>query len=224
MKKLATLIVVVASALGTLTACAPPVGRIIMEGNRQNDERAVERGKGLLAEHLKLIDKLRAAGDPMGEYLWVQANADSWVDNPIQDPLALKSMYGNAAAKGSVDAQHVLGMMLFGGVSSRNICFTCPVLKPEDRDPQRGLALIEEAQSKQCYYWGIRLDGMANRSCLVPVVTAGEIWPKYRDGRIVQKSAEEAQRWLQMEQACDATIQKLPPTFFFQQQFPACRQ
>jgi hypothetical protein len=212
-----------ASTLVALSACAPPVGRIIMEANRQNDERAVERGKGLLAQHLQLIDKLRAEGDPMGDYLWTQANADKWVENPIQDPLVLEQMYEAAAAKGSVDAEHVLGVMLFNGVSSRNVCYTCPVLKPEDRNPQRGLEMIERASAKQCFYWGIQLDGMANRHCLTPVVTAGTIWPKYRDGRLVEQDTAQAERWRQMELTCQATLQKLPPQFFIHQRFPACR-
>lgn len=215
----------IAMALATLTACAPPVGRIIMEGNRQADERAVERGKGLLAGHFKLIDKLRAEGDPMGDYLWTRANADKWIENPIDDPLVLKKMYEDAAAKGSIDAQHVLGLMLFDGSAARSgICTDCAVLLTEDRDPKRGLALIEKASAKQCFYWGVILDSMGNRSCLVPVVTAMKVWPKYRDGRVVEKNADEAKRWREMEESCQATIQNLPPTFFFQQKFPACRQ
>lgn len=209
--------------LAGLSACAPPVGYIVQEANRQSDARAVERGKGLLAEHLKMVAKLRAEGDPMGDYLWTQANADRWLENPIQDPLMLKKMYEDAAIRGSVDAEHVLGVMLVNGVSSRNTCINCPVLEPKDRNPERGLELIEKATAKQCFYWGIRLDGMANRQCLTPVITAGFVWPKYRDGHIVSQSREEAARWKHIEQSCETTLKSLPPQFFFQQKFPACR-
>ena len=63
---LASLDSVLASAM--LSGCAPSVSNIIMESNRQDNERAIARGKGLLAEHLKLIEKLRVEGDPMGDY------------------------------------------------------------------------------------------------------------------------------------------------------------
>lgn len=215
----------IAMALATLTACAPPVGRIIMEGNRQADERAVERGKGLLAEHLKLIDKLRAEGDPMGDYLWTRANADRIVPNPISDPSVLKKMYEEAAAKGSVDAKHVLGQMLFHGSSTPSgFCTDCPVLPKSERNPDEALKLLKEAIAKQCFFWSVEIDGMANRHCLVPIVTAMEIWPNFRDGTVVPKDAEQAERWRQMRLSCTASIQNLPPTFFFQQKFPACRQ
>jgi len=77
-------------AIVGLTACAPPVGYIIKEANHRNDARAAERGKSLLAEHLKMVDELRAEGDPMGDYLWTRANADRLIPNPISDPLVLK--------------------------------------------------------------------------------------------------------------------------------------
>lgn len=214
----------IAMALATLTACAPPVGRIIMEGNRQADERAVERSKGLLAGHFKLIDKLRAEGDPMGDYLWTRANADRIVPNPISDPLVLKTMYEEAAAKGSIDAQHVLGKMLItGSATPSGFCTNCPMLEPKDRNPELGLKLIEQASAKQCFFWSVELDGMANRSCLVPVVTAVFVWPNFRDGQFFAQSDALAEKWRQMRLSCAASIQNLPPTFFFQQKFPACR-
>ncbi len=207
-----------------LTGCAPRVGSIIMEANRQDSERATARGKDLLAEHLKLIEKLRTEGDPMGDYLWARANADAWVPHPIKDPLVLKKMYEDAAARGSVDAQHVLGLMLFDGSAARTgVCTDCPVLNPEDQDWRKGLAIIEDASKQQCFYWGIVLDGMANRSCLVPVVTAGKIWPKFRDGRIVEKNANSLSHWKQLEDSCDTELKSLPTVFFFTQKFPACR-
>lgn len=218
-----TLIALV-SAIALITGCASSVGALISQSVYDSDQRAMSRGKELLTEHLKLIEKLRAEGDPMGEYLWTRANADAWVDNPIKDPLVLKTMYENAAAKGSVDAQHMVGLMLFDGSSSRSgVCTDCPVLKPEDRDWHKGLAIIEDATKKQCFYWGIVLDGMANRSCLTPVVTAGKVWPKFRDGRIFEKNPDTLALWKQMEDTCDAKLKLLPISYFFTQKFAACR-
>jgi hypothetical protein len=211
-------------AIACLGACATPVGSLIKEANRQNDTRAVERGKGLLAEHLKMVDKLRAEGDPMGDYLWTRANADRLIPNPISDPLVLKKMYEEAAGKGSVDAEHVLGVMLFSGSSTPSgFCTNCPVLKPEDRNPQLGVEMIDKATAKQCFYWSVELDSMANRQCLTPVVTALYVWPNFRDGTLVQKDAAQAARWRQLELVCREKLQKLPPQFFFQQKFAACR-
>jgi len=211
-------------AIVGLTACAPPVGYIIKEANHQNDARAVERGKSLLAEHLKMVDKLRAEGDPMGDYLWTRANADRLIPNPISDPLVLKKMYEDASKKGSTDAQHVLGLMLLNGSSTPSgFCLDCPVLKPEDRNPELGIELISKASEKQCFYWSVELDGMANQQCLTPVVTALYVWPNFRDGTLVPKDAVQATRWKQLKLSCAEKLQKLPPQFFFQQKFPACR-
>ena len=211
-------------AIVGLTACAPPVGYIIKEANHQNDARAVERGKSLLAEHLKMVDKLRAEGDPMGDYLWTRANADRLIPNPISDPLVLKKMYEDASKKGSIDAQHVLGLMLLNGSSTPSgFCLDCPVLKPEDRNPELGIELIDKASEKQCFYWSVELDGMANQQCLTPVVTALYVWPNFRDGTLVPKDAVQATRWKQLKLSCAEKLQKLPPQFFFQQKFPACR-
>jgi hypothetical protein len=211
-------------AIACLGACATPVGSLIKEANRQNDARAAARGKGLLADHLKMVDKLRAEGDPMGDYLWTRANADRLIPNPISDPLVLKKMYEEAAGKGSVDAEHVLGVMLFSGSSTPSgFCTNCPVLKPEDRNPQLGVEMIDKATAKQCFYWSVELDSMANRQCLTPVVTALYVWPNFRDGTLVQKDAAQAARWRQLELVCREKLQKLPPQFFFQQKFAACR-
>jgi hypothetical protein len=201
--------------------CAPSTGSIIAKANRENDARAVERGSALLTGHLKLIEKLRADGDPMGDYLWTRANADQWVENPIKDPLVLKKMYEAAAEKGSIDAQHVLGLMLFDGSASRSgVCTDCPVLKPEDRDWRKGLAIIEDATKKQCYYWAIVLDGMANSSCLRPSVSSGEIWPEFRDGRIVDKNQEAQSSWKVLRRPAQTTSKRYLPPFSFGKNSP----
>lgn len=209
-----------------LVGCAPSVGSIIMEANRQDSERATARGKDLLAEHLKLIEKLRAEGDPMGDYLWTRANADAWVPNPIKDPLVLKKMYEDAAAKGSVDAQHVLGLMLFLGGASQTAGANPqgPLLSKNDRDPFKGMAMIEEASKKQCWHWTVLIagGGSSGRYCLMPEIAAGRIWPKFRDGFMLPKNAASLKQWRELDESCEATIRALPPTFF-NQKFPACR-
>lgn len=212
-------------SVSLLVGCAPSVGSIFMEANRQDNERAIARGKGLLVEHLMLIEKLRAEGDPMGDYLWARANADAWVPNPIKDPLVLKKMYEDAAAKGSVDAQHVLGLMLITGSSSpygggRS---DTPVLSVNSRNISLGLATVEHAAARQCWYWEPVIAGVSNTGCLQPVVSAGRIWPKFRDGGIVEKNTNLLSRWKQLEDSCDTKLKSLSTAFFFTQKFPACR-
>jgi hypothetical protein len=206
-----------------LSGCAPSVGSVIANANRENDARAVQRGNAFLAAHLKLIERLRADGDPMGDYLWTRANADQWLENPINDPLALKRMYEEAAAKGSIDAQHMVGLMLFDGSASRSgVCNDCPVLNPEDRDWKKGLAILEDATKKQCYYWAIVLDGMANQSCLKPSITATVIWPKFRDGFAYPKDGALESYWRAKGEQCRAQLATFPPMFYFRQKFPTC--
>lgn len=211
----------VVSMLVACTACVPLV---ITQVNRASNERATERRKILLDEHLKLIERLRTEGDPMGEYLWVRANADRLISNPIGDPLLLKDMYEKAAEKGSIDAQQVLGLMLFSGSSTPSgFCTDCSVLKRENRNPELGLKLIEKAMEKQCFYWSVEIDGMTNQQCLTPVVAAIDIWPNFRDGTVVPQNTEQAERWRKMTTDCQMKIKKLSPQFFSQQKFPACR-
>lgn len=204
----------VCAALLVLAGCVTAIA------NHFDQAAASSRGKQLLQSHLEMIEHMRARNDPMGDYLWAQANADSWVPNPEKDPLLIKKMYEDAAAKGSIDAEHVLGLMLIDGSSSRNICMKCPVLKPEDRNPQLGLQILEKAIKKQCFYWGIRIDGMAKRQCLTPVTSAGDVWPNLRDGAVFAKNLDEAKRWKAMEDSCIADLKR---SYLSSNNFPVCR-
>ena len=208
-----------------VAGCAPSVGTLINESVRSSDRRATVRANELLEQHLSLIDRLRAQGDPLGDYLWVRANADGWVKDPVRDPLVLKKMFEDAAAKGSADAKHVLGLMLFDGAASRTGVNTSgAVLDPKDQNWRAGLALIDEATKQQCWYWAPILDGMANKTCLRPVSTAGIIEPNFREGsRVVQRDDIQQKHWKQLNENCKAFISSQGPKFFFPTRFTACR-
>lgn len=96
-----------------LAACGSIVGGTITAANRLDQARDRSRTQGLVAQHLDDIRQLQAKGNPLGDYLWAEAHADKLVENPVQDPMALKALYETAAAKGSVDAKLVLAVKQF---------------------------------------------------------------------------------------------------------------
>jgi hypothetical protein len=209
-----------------LSGCAEPTGKIISDAVRQSDQRAVQRENVLLAEHMALIDKLRAEGDPMGEYLWVRANDDQFIPNPIKDRPTIKKMYEAAAAKGSIDAAHKAALMSFFDGASLGGSYA-RISEAERAQKalvwRQALVELEAATAQQCYHWGIVLDGMANRRCLRPVVTAGKVWPKFRDGAAYPKDKSLQSTWSAKDDVCLAFLDKQPPQFFFNRKFPACR-
>lgn len=218
----------IVAALAALSGCvAPPnVGAIMSESIRKSEEGATQRDKALLAQHLKLIEKLRAEGDPMGEYLWVEANEHQLVPNAVTERGALKRLYQAAADKGSIDAQHKVGLMTFyeGAIGNAGYAKSTEKERQEKAIQWRaGLDLLEKSTAKQCFHWGIVLDGMANRHCLRPVVVARQIWPKFRDGFGYPKDTALADAWKQRRDECDAYLAKQDPFFFYGRKFPACR-
>lgn len=212
--------------MSLLIGCAPPVGSIINQAIRDDNTRAVQRDKVLLAEHLKLIETLRAAGDPMGDYLWAEANEHQLVPNFVTDPVALKQLYQTAAYKGSLDASNKVGLITFseGAIGGNRYAQSTDAEKQQKEIIWRkGLAVLEESTARQCFYWGIILDGMANRRCLRPVVVARQIWPKFRDGFGYPKDSDLAQYWREKRDTCDVFLAQQSPDFFLFRAFPTCR-
>lgn len=218
----------IVAALAALSGCvAPPnVGAIMSESIRKSEEGATQRGKALLAQHLKLIEKLRAEGDPMGDYLWAKANEDELIPNAVVEPGALKRLYQAAADKGSIDAQHKVGLLTFyegAVVNGRYSTSTENERKEKEVKWRNGLEILEKSTAQQCFYWGIALDGMANQHCLLPVVVARWVWPNFRDGFAYPKDAALADAWRERRDECDAYLAKQDPFFFYGRKFPACR-
>ena len=218
-------VAVAAFLVAVVTACAPPVDRIISEQVRSSDQRAIARGKVLLEEHLRFVARLRSEGDPLGDYLWTRAHADGWIENAITDPIRLKKMYEEAAARGSVDAKHVLGLMLiFGGASQTSGANPKgPVLEIKDRDSKRGMSLIEAASKEQCWYWTPYLAGVSGTRCLVPEVSATQIWPEFRDGHAFPNDDVLARYWREKRDQCRVLLQKRQPIFLVRDDFPVCK-
>lgn len=182
-RALATLL----ALIGILSGCAvgdAVVGTTIRAANQADTALMRSRGNRLLAEHLKMIDELRAKGDPLGDYLWVVANSNDWIDNAEHDPEKLFAMYQQAAAKGSMDAQVAMGVMLFSGTPVPN-----PVggkkgapYPREKLDMKKGLELIEQGTRERCWYWEPVIQTITSQNCLRPNIAADKVWPKFRDG------------------------------------------
>lgn len=206
--------------------CADPVTAIINHNIKKDNEQAIQRDGILLTEHLNMIAKLRAEGDPMGDYLWARANEDKFVPNAITDTETLKKMYQTAATKGSLDAANKVGLMTFneGGISNAGYSKSTETQKREKEIIWRkGLELLEQSTAKQCYYWGIVLDGMANRRCLKPVVTLNQVWPQFRDGFGYPKDQDLMLKWREKAASCEVFLRNQTVDFYYNRKFSACR-
>ncbi|NQE50337.1 hypothetical protein RC52_17905 [Herbaspirillum rubrisubalbicans] len=83
-----------------------------------DQSRDTNRTNKLIQQHLEYIKDLQARGNPLGDYLWAEANDKKIVPDAVQDPVAIRELYQVAADKGSIDAQLVLAVKQFhdGGV------------------------------------------------------------------------------------------------------------
>lgn len=96
-----------------LSGCGAMVGGTITTANRVDQALDRTRRSNLVEQHLEEIQKLQAEGNPLGDYLLVEANELGMVPDPVRDRQRLSELYQAAAAKGSVDAMIVVGIRVF---------------------------------------------------------------------------------------------------------------
>lgn len=178
------------------------VGASIAAADRADSALLRSRGQNLLAKQLQRIEELRTKGDPLGEYLWVEANAEGLVDNPELDPEKLFTMYQTAAAKGSPDALVAMGVMLFSGKSVPNMG-KAHLLPKEKRDMKKGLELIEQGTRERCWYWELIIQTLHSQNCLRPIIAADKVWPKFRDGFLWPKDEALMNQWKAKSAQCE---------------------
>jgi hypothetical protein len=89
------------------------VGGTITSANKVDQTLDRTRRNNLVDQHLEEIKKLQTEGNPLGDYLWVEANELGMVQDPVQDRQQLTEMYQAAAARGSIDASIVVGVRRF---------------------------------------------------------------------------------------------------------------
>src|SRR3990167_8770017 len=82
-----------------LAGCGAVVGTTMVAATNIELSRDRARTNDLVGAHLEWIKALQAKGDPMGDYLWVNAHENNWVKDPIKDPQTIMKMYSDAAAK-----------------------------------------------------------------------------------------------------------------------------
>lgn len=189
-----------------LTGCAlgdAVVGASIGAANRADSAMLRSRGQSLLAKQLLRIEELRAKGDPLGDYLWVVANAEGWVDNPELNPEKLFAMYQGAAAKGSSDAMVAAGLMLFRGSATPNATGRNQPLPDAKMDMRKGLDMIEQGTRERCWYWEPIIQTLRHQNCLRPSIAADKVWPKFRDGFFWPKDAALMNFWKAKSAQCE---------------------
>ena len=200
-----------------LAGCGTVVGTTINTANKIELSRDHARTNDLVAAHLKWIKELQAKGNPMGDYLWAVANEDGMVDNPIKDPQIIKQMYTGAAAKGSVDAEILLGQKRFIEGSPRHFNYGRTPEEIAAKEPvwREGLRKLDQATLQRCYYLKPYVFAPHNRHCLAPRVAADDVWPKFRDGYTYPKDKALRDYWYNKAVACENSPE-------FQQALRAC--
>ena len=179
------------------------VGTAISAADKADSAMLRSRGNRLLAEHLKMIDELRAKGDPLGDYLWVVANAEGQVDNPELDPEKLFAMYRAAAENGSTDALVAVGTMLFSGATTPNGTGKNTKKFPHDRlDMKKGLELIEQGTRERCWYWEPIIQTISSQNCLRPIIPSTWVWGTIDSGYFWPRDEALANYWKRKSLLC----------------------
>lgn len=201
MKTLLTLLLLL-----PLSACDTLVGGAINTVNRIDNQRESKRLGTIYEQSVARYQAMADRGDPKGLYYMAFVHAMDRQRESGMDAYTVKRMYENAMDKGSNDAKVALGNMLVCGSTSIMWGVTClSGLPKQDRDPQRGLALLKEAAEKSC-------------SVTEPLIGLGDCRERetsiakmirliYRDGDggIPQDKEQEAY-WRARETACQAKI------------------
>lgn len=197
--------------ISLLAGCGAVVGTTIVAANNAEQSRDRARLGNLVTAYLESVKELQAKGDPMGDYLWAEANEKAnethWITPPIQDPKIITQMYVDAAAKGSVDAQIVLGIrqLLAGSDPHRWDDYIVTEFASRTSIMQDGLKRIEQASQKQCWYYKPYIFPPQNKRCLTPVVAASTPWNAFRHGYLYPKDDALRDYWKQKFDACKAS-------------------
>ena len=188
--------------------CADPVTTIINQSIKQSGERDNQRVNSLLDDQIHMINKLRSENNSLGDYLWVRANEDKLVPNPITDIESLKKMYEATAAKGSVDAKIKLSLMKFRKGSTESLNFGGTLEMRDKNKPiwQDALKQLETATKNQCFTYETYIFAPYGKRCLTPKIAADEIWPKFRDGSSYPKDNLMRDYWYEKALSCEASV------------------
>jgi hypothetical protein len=106
----------------------------------------------------------------------------------------------------------VLGIMLRDGVAAPQMS---KVPYYWDRNPKRGVELIEKGMNIRCFYiQPVAILGAGERSCFAERSPAIWVAPMFRDGASfisVERDQEKANEWYKRDKACNAYIDSHSP-------------
>lgn len=191
-----------------LSGCAvgeAVVGGVITTANRLDHASRQSRGEKARAQLLEKIQALQAKGDPQGDYLWTVANATGLVPNPELNPEVLLRMYQAAAAKGSIEAEAAVGVMLYIGATAPNrMAMDAELLPREQWNRAKALEILERVVKQRCWYTEPLLISISSENCLRPNSIAVQVWPEMRDGNVWGQDTAGFLKWKALDDQCKA--------------------
>jgi len=188
-------------AVMVLSACESMVMSSIKAANRAEQISIKRNFSAAVKDHFERIRNLQAKGDPLGDYLWVLAQAEGMTEPPLPTPKELERMYKEAAAKGSTDAMVALGLMHVLGTSSPQRG-KAGLLK--DRNWREGLAWLEKGTRERCWYFVPVFDALVGGPPMLRTDSPwGWVWPQFRDGDGVPQNMELANALHEKHLACE---------------------
>lgn len=189
--------------------CGTIVGSAVTAANRIDQARDQARRSDLATQHLDHIKELQAKGDPLGDYLWAEANEKQIVPNAIQDPATIRQLYLAAADKGSVDAQLVLAVKQFKEGEPRHFNHGRTPEEMAEKEPvwSEGLSKIDNVTQQRCFFYYTYIFAPQQKRCLTPRIAADIVWPGFRDGYTYPKNSALRDLWYDKAIACEQTAE-----------------
>lgn len=188
--------------------CTPVVNATISTAN-SIDRSIYERNREkLIDEHIAWVRGLQEKGDPMGDYFWTRANERGWVKNSIKDEDMLRQMYVNAAIKGSVDAEMMVGLIDFKKASNNRLTkWSEEAEKANIAIWQEALKKIDLATQKRCWYYTTSMDpSIGIRSFAVRSV-ASDIYHNFEGTTAYPKNIGLMNYWKNKNDACQESAE-----------------
>ncbi len=190
-----------------LTGCGSIVGGTISAANQIDQARNRSRSNSLMAQHLEDIKALQAKGDPLGDYLWAEANANKLIPDPITDPETLNALYQTAADRGSIDAKIIIAVQQFKKGEPKHFNHGRTPEEMSEKEPiwRDALNKIDTATQKRCFFYWTYIFAPQQKRCLAPRIAADIVWPGFRDGYNYPKDKALRDEWYDKAIACEQT-------------------